>query len=215
MNTWANKQTRNSRRRNGRVERLASDAPSICDIPDVLPPLANAKPPPSKNIKLHGMFELMYFHVIKLGVVALGSLSGLAPEQKFNQLKLAGNMNNAITMKMAGVASPILNFVLSTNSSAQPGKNPMIRQKINKFRCPVLGVSLGRPTNYLVHARRTMQRKARTKRQPKTETRHQMVSILQTKSVEHFRGYKWLEFPHTCISCFDMGPSSLYRFKIT
>lgn len=114
---------------NGTSLRLESDLPSICAIPDAVPPFAKANPPPNRKIKLHGMLELMYFHVIKLGVVALGNLSGLAPQQKFNQFQLAGNMNNAITMKIAGVASPILILVLSTKSSAHPVKNPMAKQK--------------------------------------------------------------------------------------
>lgn len=107
---------------NGRSLKLDKYVPSIADIPDSLPPRASANPPPSKKIKLHGILALMYFHVIKLGVVAFGKSSGLLPLQNFSQLQLAGNMNNAITTKMAGVASPT--FVLVINS-AQPVMKPM------------------------------------------------------------------------------------------
>lgn len=98
----------------------------MADIPDSLPPFANANPPPNKKIKLQGIFELMYFHVIKLGVAAFGNLSGLLPLQNRNQLQSAGNMNNAITMKIAGVASPIFVFVIN---SAQPVKNPSCKRR--------------------------------------------------------------------------------------
>lgn len=107
---------------NGRSLKLDKYVPSIADIPDSLPPRASANPPPSKKIKLHGILALMYFHVIKLGVVAFGKSSGLLPLQNFSQLQLAGNINNAITTKMAGVASPT--FVLVINS-AQPVMKPM------------------------------------------------------------------------------------------
>lgn len=113
---------------NGTSLRLDNERPNMADIPDALPPFANANPPPNKKIKLHGIFELIYFHVIKLGVVALGNSSGLLPPQNLNQLQLAGNMNNAITIKMAGVASPIPQpgFVIS---SAHPGINPICKIK--------------------------------------------------------------------------------------
>lgn len=60
--------------------------------------------------------------MIKLGVVAFGNSSGLPPLQNLSQLQLAGNMNNAITMKMAGVASPTLVFVII---SAHPVIKPI------------------------------------------------------------------------------------------
>lgn len=119
---WANKQIRKRINMNGRSLKLDKYVPSIADIPDSLPPRARANPPPSKKIKLHGILALMYFHVIKLGVVAFGKSSGLLPLQNFSQLQLAGNINNAITTKMAGVASPT--FVLVINS-AQPVMKPM------------------------------------------------------------------------------------------
>lgn len=116
----ANKQMRKSNNKNGRSLRLDKYVPNRADMPDSLPPLARAKPPPSKKIKLHGMFALTYFHVIKLGVVACGSLSGFA-QKNHSQFQLAGNMNRAMTMKMAGVASPIFVFVIN---SAHPVMNP-------------------------------------------------------------------------------------------
>lgn len=145
VKTWANKQIRNSKRIKFTSLRLANDLPSIDAIPDWVPPFAKANPPPNKKIKLHGMFVLMYFHVIKLGVVALGNLSGLAPQQNFNQSQLAGNMNNAITMKIAGVASPILILVLSTNNSDHPVKNPIAWEKKSRWNlcaCVLLGVQV-------------------------------------------------------------------------
>lgn len=66
------------------------------------------------------MLLLMYFHVIKLGVVCFGKSSGF-PLKNLNQFQLAGNMKRAITIKMAGVASPT--FVLVINS-AHPVMNP-------------------------------------------------------------------------------------------
>lgn len=113
---------------NGRSLRLASEWPNMADMPDSLPPRARAKPPPSKKIKLHGILALMYFQVIRLGVVALGNSSGRPPRQKFNQFQLAGNMNNVMTMKMAGVASPILVFVIN---SAHPVKKPIVKLKFH------------------------------------------------------------------------------------
>lgn len=118
----ANRQIKNNIAKNGRSLKLDKYVPNMADIPDSLPPRAKANPPPNKKIKLHGTFALMYFHVIKLGVVAFGNSSGLPPLQNFNQFQLAGNMNNAITMKMAGVASPILVFVIN---SAHPVMKPI------------------------------------------------------------------------------------------
>lgn len=120
VNTWANKQIRNRSAINGKSFKLDKYVPNMADIPDSLPPRAKANPPPSKKINDQGMFALMYFHVIKLGVAAFGKSSGL-PLKNFNQLQLAGNINSAITMKMAGVASPILVFVIN---SAHPVIKP-------------------------------------------------------------------------------------------
>lgn len=127
VNICANKQIRNNKTIVGKPLRPDNASPNISAMPEALPPFANANPPPSRKIKLHGIFALIYFHVIKLGVVAFGSLSGRLPQQNFNQFQLAGNMNNAITMKIAGVASPILITFLLTISSAHPGKNPIAR----------------------------------------------------------------------------------------
>lgn len=62
------KHTINSRTIGGKSLRPTSELPNIADIPVFLPPSANAKPPPNKNIKPHGILEFTYFHVIKLVV---------------------------------------------------------------------------------------------------------------------------------------------------
>ena len=120
VNTCANKQIKKSNNKKGKSERPDKYSPNIADIPDSLPPRAKAKPPPNKKINDHGIFELMYFHVIRLGVVAFGKSSGF-PLQNLSQFQFAGNINNAITMKMAGVASPIFVFVIN---SAHPVMKP-------------------------------------------------------------------------------------------
>lgn len=120
VTTCANKQITKSNTKKGKSERPDKYVPNIADIPDSLPPRAKAKPPPNKKINDHGIFVLMYFHVIKLGVVAFGKSSGF-PVKNLSQFQLAGNMNNAITIKIAGVASPIFVFVIN---SAHPVMNP-------------------------------------------------------------------------------------------
>lgn len=90
----------NSNKINGRSLRDAKCLPSIADIPDSLPPFANANPPPNKKINDHGILALIYFHVIKLGVVAFGNLSGFDPRQNLKNFQSAGSMNNAITLCM-------------------------------------------------------------------------------------------------------------------
>lgn len=59
------KQIMNKTSRSGKFLASFNEPANIDDIPVFLPPLANAKPPPNKKIKLHGTFWLMYFHVIK------------------------------------------------------------------------------------------------------------------------------------------------------
>lgn len=120
VKTCAKRQIKNNNIKNGKSFKLDKYVPNMADMPDSFPPRASANPPPNKKINDHGMFWLMYFHVIKLGVVAFGSSSGFPP-QNFNQFQLAGSMNKAITMKIAGVASPIFVFVIN---SAQPVKKP-------------------------------------------------------------------------------------------
>lgn len=44
----------------------------MADIPDRFPPSASAKPPPSKKISPHGIFELITFQVIRPGVGCVG-----------------------------------------------------------------------------------------------------------------------------------------------
>lgn len=126
VNTWANKQIRNNNAINGKSFKSDKYVPNIADIPDSLPPRARANPPPNKKISDHGILALIYFHVIKLGVVSFGKSSGF-PLKNLNQFQLAGNMNRAITMKIAGVASPILVFVIN---SAHPVMKPGIFTEI-------------------------------------------------------------------------------------
>lgn len=166
VNVWAAKQTMNSNTNGGKSFRPVREFPNIADMPDRLPPSANAKPPPNKKIKLHGTFALMYFHVMSPCDGAVGSLAvkwkfkkifvenftrfgfhiqGLLLK-KFKHPQLAGIMNSAMTTKMAGVASLIFVFV---NNSAQPVMKPGARVKnrttdrMNKkathFSCGVIG----------------------------------------------------------------------------
>lgn len=68
-------QTMNSNNNGGRSFRPTNEFPNIADIPDRLPPSANANPPPNKKIKLHGTLVLMYFHVMSPCDGAVGSLA--------------------------------------------------------------------------------------------------------------------------------------------
>lgn len=83
----AAKHTRNNNNNGGRSFRPTNEFPNIADMPDRLPPSANAKPPPNKKIKLHGTLALIYFHVISPCDGAVGSLAAK------NQLKLQSLQN--------------------------------------------------------------------------------------------------------------------------
>lgn len=63
----------NSNSIGGKSLRPTKEFPNIADIPERLPPSANAKPPPNKKIKPHGSFEFIYFQFIRLGVVCVGN----------------------------------------------------------------------------------------------------------------------------------------------
>lgn len=153
VKTCANRQIRNNSNKNGSVCRPARYVPSIADMPDSLPPRANANPPPSRKIKLHGTLAFTYFHVMRAGVVAFGRSSGF-PLNIFSQPQLDGSMNKAITMKMAGVASPTLTFVIN---SAQPVIKPVIGEHELAFAFNHV-FEHTKMDNYLVLAGRTMQR---------------------------------------------------------
>lgn len=71
----AAKHTMNSSNNGGRSFRPIKEFPSIADMPDRLPPSANAKPPPNKKIKLHGTLALIYFHVMSPCDGAVGSVA--------------------------------------------------------------------------------------------------------------------------------------------
>lgn len=75
VNVWAVIQTINSNNNGGKSFRPTSELPNIADMPDREPPSAKAKPPPSKKIRLHGTLVLMYFHVIRPAVGAVGKLA--------------------------------------------------------------------------------------------------------------------------------------------
>lgn len=72
VNVCAVRHTMNSSSNGGRSLRPTSELPSMADIPDVLPPSASAKPPPSRKIRLHGIFWLMIFQLMRAGVGAVG-----------------------------------------------------------------------------------------------------------------------------------------------
>lgn len=72
----ADRQIKNNTTMNGNDFIPVRECPNIADMPESLPPLANAKPPPNKKIKLHGTLALMYFQVIKLAVGCVGRDSG-------------------------------------------------------------------------------------------------------------------------------------------
>lgn len=72
VSVWAVRHTMNSSSIGGKSLRPTSDVPSMADIPDTLPPSANAKPPPNRKIRLHGIFWLMIFQLMRAGVGAVG-----------------------------------------------------------------------------------------------------------------------------------------------
>lgn len=82
VSTCALRQIKNSTTKNGKALRPLSDWPNMADMPDTLPPRANAKPPPNKKIKLHGILALTYFQVMSAGDSLFGMLSKSIKEDK-------------------------------------------------------------------------------------------------------------------------------------